>query len=67
MIGSVSAFGAVAPRSMPSSSPDADTATATLGSESLLQASLRITALMNRSIGPVGATRPGPAAESMRP
>src|SRR5262245_57956579 len=47
---------------MPSSSPDADTATATLGSESLLQASLRISALMSRSIGPVGGTRPGPGA-----
>src|SRR4029077_8740161 len=52
---------------MPSSSPEADTATATLGSESLLQASLRISALMNRSIGPVGGTRPGPAAGRWAP
>src|SRR5215475_16065475 len=48
---------------MPSSSPDADTATATLGSESLLQASLRITVLMSRSMGPLGATRPARAVE----
>src|SRR5215831_16595989 len=47
---------------MPSSSPDADTATATLGSESLLQASLRISVLMSRSIGPFGAPRAVPPA-----
>src|ERR1700680_772402 len=54
LIGNVSAFGAVAPTIMPSSRPTPDTVTATLGSESLLQASLRITVLMSRSIGPVG-------------
>src|SRR5260370_36381485 len=53
-MGSVSTFGAVAPTSMPSSRPTPDTVTAILGSESLLQASLRITVLMTRSIGPVG-------------
>ncbi len=51
----VSAFGAVAPSSMPSSSPAADRPTATLGSDSLLQASLRISQSMTRSTGPVGS------------
>ena len=50
----VSAFGEVAPSSMPSSSPAPDSATATLGLDSLLQASLRISELMNRSTGPGG-------------
>src|SRR5215510_1110834 len=54
LIGSVSAFGAVAPTSIPSSRPAPDTAMATLGSESLLQASLRITVLMIHSTGPTG-------------
>src|SRR5487761_1882876 len=56
LIGSVSAFGAVAPTSRPSSSPAADMEMATRGRESLLQASLRITVLMIRSIGPVPST-----------
>src|SRR5215467_960244 len=54
LTGSVSAFGAVAPRSIPSSKPVPDTAMATLGSDSLLHESLRITVLMTRSMGPVG-------------
>src|SRR5215472_10666650 len=53
----VSKFGAVAPTSMPSSRPRPDRVTATRGSDSLLQASLRITALMMRSIGPLGLCR----------
>ena len=52
LTGTVSAFGAVAPRSMPSSSPPPDRATATVGLDSWLQASLRIMVLMNRSIRP---------------
>src|SRR5215467_8789826 len=39
---------------MPSTRPSPDTLIATLGSESLLQESLRITVLMTRSIGPPG-------------
>src|SRR5260370_7997216 len=54
LLGSVSAFGAVAPTIMPSSRPTPDTVMATLGLASPLQASLRITVLMSRSIGPVG-------------
>ena len=50
--GSVSAFGAVAPRSMPSSRPAADRDMATLGLDSLLQASLRMSVLISRSTGP---------------
>src|SRR5262252_7743075 len=67
LIGNVSAFGAVAPRSIPSSRPDADTATATLGSDSLLQASLRISVLMSRSIGPPGPGGPAWPGPSMGP
>src|SRR5260221_2732519 len=60
---SVSKFGAVAPTSMPSSRPRPDTVTATLGWDSLLQASLRITVLIIPSIGPVGPGRStGPSA-----
>src|ERR1035438_4889538 len=54
-------FGAMAPTRMPISRPTAETATATLGSESLLQESLRITVLMTRSIGPSGRLGPGPS------
>src|SRR6266446_152572 len=54
LMGSVSVFGAVAPTTMPSSRPTPDTVTATLGCDSLLQASLRITVLMTRSTGRVG-------------
>ena len=52
LTGTVSAFGAVAPTAMPSSRPASDTVTATFGLESLLQASVRMTALMSRSTGP---------------
>ena len=41
--GRVSVFGAVAPTTMPSSRPRPETAMATLGWDSRLQASLRIT------------------------
>src|SRR5215470_3338652 len=54
----VSGFGAVAPTSMLSSKPTPDTLIATLGLESLLQESLRITVLMTRSIGPPGRCPP---------
>ena len=43
---------------MPSASPAPDTEMATFGSDSLLPASLRISALMNRSIGPPGSGPP---------
>jgi hypothetical protein len=43
---------------MPSSKPTPDTVTATLGSDSLLQASLLISVLISRSIGPSPATGP---------
>ena len=55
--GSVSAFGAVAPSSMPSSRPAADRETATLGLASLLQASLRMSVLISRSTGPLRTSR----------
>src|SRR5262249_46335003 len=51
--------------SIPSNRPAPDTETATVGSESLLQASLRINVLMTHSIGPawprpaVGSSVPG--------
>src|SRR5262245_49752028 len=54
---SVSVFGAVAPTTMPSSRPTPETLIATLGSESLLQASLRMTLLMTHPIGPAGRRR----------
>ena len=57
LMGSVALFGAVAPTTMPSRRPTPAKLTATLGSDSLLQASLRITVLMTRSIGPLGASR----------
>jgi hypothetical protein len=59
---------------MPSSKPTPDTVTATLGWDSLLQASLLISVLISRSIGPspatgqsavdplVGSTNPGGSA-----
>src|SRR5215469_1708487 len=56
LMGSVMVFGAVAPTSIPSSRPTPDTDSATLGSDSLLQASLRITRLMTHSIGPCPST-----------
>ena len=63
--GSVSAFGAVAPRNMPSSSPAADKLTATLGLDSLLHASLRMSVLISRSTGPLPPSRgPGAAGRS---
>src|SRR5512142_2956779 len=58
LTGTVSAFGAVEPRIMPSSRPIPDSVTATLGLDRRLQASLRISELMNRSTGPFG---PGPS------
>src|ERR1022692_4782896 len=58
LMGSVSVFGAVAPTSIPSSRPTPDTVIATLGWESLLQASVRITVLMTCSIGPAGPSPP---------
>jgi hypothetical protein len=48
LMGSVALFGAVAPTTMPSRRPTPAKLTATLGSDSLLQASLRITVLMTR-------------------
>src|SRR5215467_6450532 len=59
--GNVSVFGAVAPTSIPSSSPAAEMLTAIRGSESLLQESLRMTVLMTQSIGPVGGWLTGTA------
>src|SRR5215469_16987981 len=61
MLGSVSEFGAIAPTSMPSSRPTPATDIATLGWASLLQESLRMTALMIRSTGPVGPLERGGA------
>src|SRR5215467_464833 len=60
LTGTVSAFGAVAPTIIPSSRPAPDRLRATMGSDSGLQASLRITRLMTHSTvpacpwGPVG-------------
>src|SRR5690349_6910286 len=57
--GIVSAFGAVAPTIMPSSRPAPDRVRATVGSDSRLQASLRITRLMTHSTGPLPTARSG--------
>ena len=51
--GTVSAFGAVAPTAMPISRPAPDSVMATFGWDSLLQASVRMSALMSRPTGPV--------------
>ena len=63
-MGIVSAFGAVAPTIIPSSRPAPDRLRATMGSDSGLQASLRITRLMTHSTGPLRMTRPGAGAKS---
>src|SRR5215471_15001395 len=57
--GIVSAFGAVAPTIMPSSRPAPDRLRATVGSDSRLQASLRITRLMTHSTGPLPTATSG--------
>src|SRR5258708_9934736 len=57
-MGSVTVFGAMAPTSAPSSRPQRDEVTATRGLASRLQASLRITVLMTRSIRPWPSTGP---------
>ncbi len=67
LIGSVSAFGAVAPTIIPSSRPAPDRVRATIGSDSLLQASLRITRLMTHSTGPLRMTRSGAGGKSAAP
>src|SRR5258706_7564840 len=66
--GSVSVFWAVAPTTMPSSKPTPETAMAILGSDSLLQASLRMRLLISQSIDPVAGCRsPGPRVSRLRP
>src|SRR5207247_10596025 len=65
--GIVSAFGAVAPTIMPSSRPAPDKVRATVGSDSRLQASLRITRLMTHSTGPLRMTTSGTAGRGAVP
>src|SRR5262249_32424756 len=67
LTGTVSAFGAVAPTIIPSSRPAPDRLRATMGSDSGLQASLRITRLMTHSTGPLRTTRSGAAGKSTGP
>ena len=67
LTGTVSAFGAVAPTIIPSSRPAPDKLRATMGSDSGLQASLRITRLMTHSTGPLRMTRSGAGATSTVP
>src|SRR5215468_10311365 len=64
LTGTVSAFGAVAPTIIPSSRPAPDKLRATMGSDSGLQASLRITRLMTHSTGPLRMTRSGAGGKS---
>src|SRR5215831_2389957 len=65
--GIVSAFGAVAPTIIPSSRPAPDRLRATMGSDSGLHASRRITRLMTHSTGPLRTTRPGAGGKSTVP
>src|SRR5215831_17336736 len=65
--GTVSAFGAVAPTIIPSSRPAPDRLRATMGSDSGLQASLRITRLMTHSTGPLRTTRSDAGGKSTVP
>src|SRR5215471_8681221 len=67
LTGTVSAFGAVAPTIIPSSRPAPDRLRATMGSDSGLQASLRITRLMTHSTGPLRTTRSDAGGKSTVP
>ena len=63
--GRKSAFGAIAPTSIPSSRPAPDTVMGTFGSASLLQASFRITVLMSHWAGPAGPGSGGPRVPAL--